>query len=59
MLGIDPWIVMVIGRWSSSTFLLYWRKIEQILPDFMGEAFESTASLTARMSIVCRSLQPF
>jgi hypothetical protein len=59
MLGIDPWIVMVIGRWSSSAFLLYWRKVEQILPDFMGEAFESAASLTARMSIVCRSLQSF
>jgi hypothetical protein len=59
MLGIDPWIVMVVGRWSSSAFLLYWRKIEQILPDLVGEAFQATSSISSRMAIVCRSLQSF
>jgi hypothetical protein len=59
MLGVDPWIVMVVGRWSSKAFLLYWRKIEQILPDFIGEDFESTRSLASHMSVVCRSLQSF
>lgn len=44
MLGIDPWVMMVIGQWSLSTFLLYWRKIEQILLGLVGEAFESLAS---------------
>nr|GAT50782.1 reverse transcriptase [Mycena chlorophos] len=33
--GVDPWIVMRQGRWTSSAFLLYWRSIEEILPLFI------------------------
>ena len=50
MSGIDPWVVMVIGRWSSKSFLTYWRKVEEILPNFISEAYESVESLTLRMS---------
>ncbi|KAJ6609289.1 hypothetical protein B0H10DRAFT_1718132, partial [Mycena sp. CBHHK59/15] len=28
--GVDPWIVMKPGRWSSAAFLLYWHNIEEI-----------------------------
>ena len=34
LLGVDPWIVMMQGRWSSQTFLTYWRRCEEILPPF-------------------------
>jgi len=30
LIGVDPWIVMVQGRWSSHSFLGYWRKCEEI-----------------------------
>jgi len=26
LLGIDPWVVMVQGRWSSQSFLSYWHR---------------------------------
>ncbi|KAF8579708.1 hypothetical protein K439DRAFT_1648407 [Ramaria rubella] len=50
LLGIDPWIIKVIGRWSSAALLLYWRKIEHILLDFVSDAYHSTQSLSSRMS---------
>jgi hypothetical protein len=57
LFGVDPWIVMVIGRWWPSAFLLYWRKVEQMLPDFIGEAYNSALSLTSRMSVICGTLR--
>jgi len=50
MSGVDPWVVMVIGRWSSSSFLMYWRKVEEILPNFISEAYDAVESLTTHMS---------
>ena len=38
LLGIDPWVVMVQGQWSSQVFLGYWRQCEEILLPFMGFA---------------------
>ena len=38
VLGIDPFIVMVQGRWKSNTFLEYWRHCEDILPNMIGLA---------------------
>ena len=49
MSGVDPWVVMVIGHWLSSTFLTYWRKVEEILPNFISEAYDSVESLTSHM----------
>ncbi|KAI0065325.1 hypothetical protein BV25DRAFT_1869020 [Artomyces pyxidatus] len=33
--GVDPWVVMAQGRWTSKAFLSYWRKTELILPTFI------------------------
>ena len=38
VLGIDPFIVMVQGRWKSNTFLEYWHHCEDILPNMIGLA---------------------
>ncbi|KAF8586659.1 hypothetical protein K439DRAFT_1340540 [Ramaria rubella] len=48
--GIDPWIIMVQGRWSSQSFLSYWRKCEEILPLFIGFPFQSHSSILTTMS---------
>jgi len=50
LLGVDPWIVMVQGRWSSQAFLSYWRKCEEILPLFVGFSFQSQDSILTTMS---------
>ncbi|KAF8587815.1 DNA breaking-rejoining enzyme [Ramaria rubella] len=36
LLGIDPWVVMALGRWSGKSFLKYWRKCEEVLPLMLG-----------------------
>ena len=54
-MGIDPWVVMVIGRWTSTAFVHYWRKIENIIPRFISSAHHSV-SLSARMSRICQGL---
>ena len=43
--GVDPWIVMKQGRWSSKAFLLYWRNIEEILPLIIGDSLDKFTSL--------------
>lgn len=48
--GIDPWIVMKQGRWSSKAFLLYWRKIEAILPLFIGNALDNLQPISSVIS---------
>ena len=50
LLGVDPWVVMVQGRWSSQSFLGYWRKCEEILPLFIGFALHSHESVLNTMS---------
>ncbi|KAK0217764.1 hypothetical protein IW262DRAFT_1449035 [Armillaria fumosa] len=50
LIGVDPWIVMRQGRWSSKAFLLYWRKVEEILPLFIGDAMDKAASLKESIS---------
>jgi hypothetical protein len=49
---------MIIGRWSSAAFLTYWRKIEEILPNLISEAYRSVESLTVRMSRFVRNCAP-
>ena len=49
LLGIDPWVVMVQGRWSSQSFLTYWRKCEEILSLFIGFSFQSQESVLSTM----------
>lgn len=37
--GVNPDVVAQQGRWSSHSFLLYWRKIQTILPLFINKQF--------------------
>jgi len=50
LLGVDPWVVMVQGRWSSQLFLGYWCKCEEILPMFISFALHSHESILNTMS---------
>ncbi|KAK0452512.1 DNA breaking-rejoining enzyme [Armillaria borealis] len=50
LLGVEPWVVMKQGRWSSKAFLLYWRKVEEILPLFIGDAMDKFSSLKDSIS---------
>jgi hypothetical protein len=43
--GVDPWVVMKQGRWSSKSFLAYWRNIEEILPLFIGDSLDKNQSI--------------
>jgi hypothetical protein len=54
--GVDPWIVMVQGQWSSQVFLGYWRKCKEILPLFVSFSFESRASIITTMSMFSNRL---
>lgn len=38
--GVPPEIVAAIGRWKSLAFLLYWRKIEEVLPRAVSRSYE-------------------
>jgi len=49
LLGVDPWIVMVQGRWSSQDFLTYWHCCEEVLSLFIGFSFQSHESILATM----------
>lgn len=37
--GVPPEVVAAIGRWKSLAFLLYWRKIEEILPNAVSKSY--------------------
>nr|GAT53462.1 predicted protein [Mycena chlorophos] len=39
--GVAPEIVMKLGGWSSLCFLVYWRRLEQILPAAITRAWQS------------------
>ena len=48
--GVDPWIIMKQGRWSSKAFLLYWRNIEDILPLFIGDSLDKLSSIKSSIT---------
>ncbi|KAJ7084922.1 hypothetical protein C8R44DRAFT_894032 [Mycena epipterygia] len=39
--GVEPEIIMKLGGWTSLCFLIYWRRLEQILPDRITSAWAS------------------
>nr|GAT43484.1 predicted protein [Mycena chlorophos] len=39
-LGLEPEMVMKIGGWSSNCFLIYWRKMESVLPPAMTRVLD-------------------
>src|SRR5882724_1567212 len=50
LLGVDPFIVMVQGCWSSNAFLVYWWNCEEIIPLFIGFSLDSQSSILTTMS---------
>ena len=40
--GTNPDIVCVQGRWKSRAFLVYWRKIQKLLPLFISNSFSAS-----------------
>ena len=39
LIGMDPFIVMVQGRWKSTAFLEYWHNCEDIILTFIGFSY--------------------
>jgi len=56
LLGVDPWMVMEQGRWSSQSFLGYWWCCEEILVLFIGFSFQSHESILTTMSTLNQNL---
>ena len=51
LLGVDPFIVTVQGRWTSNAFLAYWCLCEKIIPLFIRFLLDSHASILNTMSV--------
>ncbi|KAF7344127.1 hypothetical protein MVEN_01702700 [Mycena venus] len=39
--GVEPEVIMKLGGWTSLCFLIYWRRLEQILPARITAAWDS------------------
>lgn len=50
--GVNPDVVKQRGRWKSDAFLLYWRKVNLIVPEFLmsGYSEEEAEQLRRRMA---------
>ncbi|KAK7002244.1 hypothetical protein R3P38DRAFT_3605132 [Favolaschia claudopus] len=57
--GVDPWVVMKQGRWSSAAFLVYWRNVEEILPLFIGDSLDTFTSLKESICTLIYQRQRF
>ncbi|KAJ7700117.1 hypothetical protein B0H17DRAFT_899702, partial [Mycena rosella] len=40
--GVEPEIIMKIGGWTSLCFLIYWRRLEQVIPLAITRAWDSS-----------------
>ncbi|KAJ3807301.1 hypothetical protein F5876DRAFT_79837 [Lentinula aff. lateritia] len=40
--GVSPEVVAMIGGWTSLAFLLYWRRMEHIIPTHLAKAYSRT-----------------
>jgi hypothetical protein len=52
--GVAPEIVAALGGWTSLAFLLYWRKIEHIIPMNIGKAYDKN-----KIDKVAKALEDF
>ncbi|KAJ7301303.1 hypothetical protein DFH08DRAFT_616068, partial [Mycena albidolilacea] len=52
--GVSPDIVAALGGWTSLAFLLYWRKIEHIVPMHVGKAYDK-----AKLDEVAKAFEAF
>lgn len=39
--GVEPEIIMKVGGWTSLCFLIYWRRLEQVIPLAISRAWDS------------------
>ncbi|EJD45937.1 hypothetical protein AURDEDRAFT_63828 [Auricularia subglabra TFB-10046 SS5] len=49
--GVPPGVVALQGRWSSSAFMKYWRKVEVIIPMFVSNAAADVSLESLSVSI--------
>jgi len=49
LMGVDPFIMMVQGRWKSAAFLDYWCSCEEIIPTCIGFSQLSKQSILSTM----------
>lgn len=40
--GVPPEVVAATGGWTSLAFLLYWRRLEEVLPMSISKAYTKT-----------------
>ncbi|KAJ8518023.1 hypothetical protein ONZ45_g4856 [Pleurotus djamor] len=52
--GVPPEVVASVGRWKSSAFLLYWRRIEEILPHSISRTYDPD-----RIKLVAAAFEKF
>ena len=52
--GVAPDIVQAQGRWVSQAFMLYWRRVDAILPLFLTNSFNAS-----RVSLVKKSMSAY
>ncbi|KAF9044670.1 hypothetical protein BDP27DRAFT_1155655, partial [Rhodocollybia butyracea] len=45
LLGVEPEIIMKIGGWTSLCFLIYWRRLEQVIPQAIARAMQSESRM--------------
>lgn len=57
--GVAPEIVMKIGGWSSLCFMLYWRRLELIIPAAITRAWEAQRKEFAKKYRVTEDLDSF
>lgn len=50
--GVAPEIVMKLGGWSSLCFLLYWRRLELLIPSAIGRAWAAQQLEFARKNSI-------
>ena len=49
LIGVDPFVVMVQGRWKSLAFLEYWWNFEEIIPTMIGLSLDTRSSILSNM----------
>ena len=52
--GVPPEVVAATGGWNSLAFLVYWRKISSIIPQFTSKAYSST-----RIQLIDKQIDTF
>ncbi|KIY46440.1 hypothetical protein FISHEDRAFT_75630 [Fistulina hepatica ATCC 64428] len=58
LMGIDPRTVALTGGWSSLAFLLYWRRLDEIIPFHTHAAYKSRDFRRVRSAIASFQMLP-